>query len=604
MSAANAARTAQQEGPRPLFLFVPFYTPRDPERAAELYRCLELNLASNQFERIFLLQDDDTRCAITDPRIVTLHQNTRPTYLDWVRRSRQFCGHGLSVLANSDIYFDASVAQLNTLFSANPRAFLALSRHDELDGQIVAHPNPHWSQDAWAFDPGAQLSPSTQAQIDIALGTPRCDNKIAYLFSVDGFTVFNPLHQVRAVHVHETGLRYYDKRGDTSIKGTMAMVHESPALDAPAALDIEIWSQNSTHYTTPRVNKSLEKWARERQDEDEMRRRVLGYDADWQYPAITEKHAFDQMRALMPADGPGDDGAVYIGFPWATLIDMLSHAQHRDTDLARLEAEIDALAARVAGYERVITVCQHIRLPKYISLFKRCGITDIYWSHCETGKTHPPDDPSLTLHPFPLYPVQQVSVAPDLSDTAPERKLLFSFVGAKSTPIYMTRSRDLILDCLHNHPEGFIVNRDTWHYNKIVYDKQILQRDVAQHTALIDTDASAQFRQVMTDSIFSLCPSGTGPNSIRLWEAAVNNSIPVVLSDRYQPPGPERLWDLATVSCAEDEEAIKALPERLAAIAADPQLLRRKRLALYLFAQDYGPDRFVQDILVQMQVPE
>ena len=39
-----------------------------------------------------------------------------------------------------------------------------------------------------------------------------------------------------------------------------------------------------------------------------------------------------------------------------------------------------------------------------------------------------------------------------------------------------------------------------------------------------------------------MCPSGSGPNSIRFWESLAVGSIPVLLSDSLELPK-HKLWD-------------------------------------------------------------
>ena len=46
----------------------------------------------------------------------------------------------------------------------------------------------------------------------------------------------------------------------------------------------------------------------------------------------------------------------------------------------------------------------------------------------------------------------------------------------------------------------------------------------------------------MSDSVFSLCPEGTGPNTIRIWESMALGSIPVIYSDDWEPPEIEIPW--------------------------------------------------------------
>ena len=45
-----------------------------------------------------------------------------------------------------------------------------------------------------------------------------------------------------------------------------------------------------------------------------------------------------------------------------------------------------------------------------------------------------------------------------------------------------------------------------------------------------------RYNNILSDSIFSLCPEGTGPNTIRLWESMAIGVIPVIFSDDWIPP--------------------------------------------------------------------
>lgn len=588
-------RDGDASSQKALSLFVPFYTPKDPERAAELVMCLRRNLDCAEIDHVYLLQDDDTPLPFEDSHLTVLMSPRRPTYLDWVRHSQRLCPDHVSVLANSDIYFNEDIAKLIDIFAARTDAFVALSRYDKIGDTSRPHPNPHWSQDSWAFLPNPPVPQEMETQLDIPLGVPRCDNKVAYVFSLNGYTVVNPFHDIHSVHVHETALRYYDKKHDTQIKGATAMVHPSPSLKDPATLDIEIWSLNSAQYAPPKINRSLEKWRAERIAAEQSKQQIFAFDEDWQYPAVTEQHAYLQMRKKAGSGFQLPEDTAYLAFPWATLIDLSTHAQNRSDKIATLKTQLGLLRTALAPYRRILTVCQHIRLREHIHLFADAGVTDVFWSHCQKDQGQVPERPDITLHPFPLFPVQQVPVT--YRDIHAPRPLLYSFVGAKSTEIYMTQSRNMILEALQNDPEGKIIDRTQWHYNKVVYDKQITARHTGISEPLEDHDAAAEFRDILQKSVFTLCPSGTGPNSIRLWEAALNGSIPVVLSDQYAPPDAAGLWSIATVHCAETLEAIQALPDRLKALQADTNALRQKQLALYLLREKYGPDNFIHDIV-------
>lgn len=160
----------------------------------------------------------------------------------------------------------------------------------------------------------------------------------------------------------------------------------------------------------------------------------------------------------------------------------------------------------------------------------------------------------------------------------------------------MTNTRNWILDELSNDARGVIIGRDFWHYKKIVYECQISNKECPADEELIDESASRQFRQVLNASLFSLCPSGSGPNSIRLWESIAYGAIPVLLADAYLPPGDQRLWDAATVSCKETLDDVKSLPDRLELLSKNPEAISRKRRALKALLTLYGPESFISDI--------
>jgi hypothetical protein len=608
-------------------LFMPYFNPAEQNRRRELELCLAKNRENDRISHIYLMIDDDADVDQSDGRVTVIRMDQRPTYQDWTRLAEAHSPNHISVLANADIYFDETISQLEELFARDATAFVALSRYELLDDDISLHPNPHWSQDTWAYFPAHASNPDRDRCLNFPLGVPRCDNKVAYSFAVYGHTVYNPCHQVRSIHVHQSGLRTYDKKGDMRIVGGAAMVHASDKLTDPAKLDIEIWPIRSAQMPAVKINKSLERWAEERgtslppvrpietsndnppgallratsntignisaaslrNGDIYIDRNIVAYDAHWQHPAITEQHAFNQVRLLAMRGG----AAAYLGFPWATLIDVSNHNKADGERLSTLREGLDRAAEAVIGHERVITVCQHIHMLNFADLFEAAGVTDVFWSHATHGQIRFGKNRNINIHPFPLFPVQ-IPEGPEIP--IEERPYLFSFVGAKATPIYLTQSRTYLIEELAGHPRGFVRDRDTWHYNKVVYDHQILSR-AQNHSGLVDTTASEEFKQVMGKTQFALCPSGTGPNSIRLWEAISSGAIPVVLKDTYKFPGSPTIWEQAVINCGEDRESISALPERLESIAADGEGLQRRRAALKILAARYGRANFVPDVL-------
>ena len=126
---------------------------------------------------------------------------------------------------------------------------------------------------------------------------------------------------------------------------------------------------------------------------------------------------------------------------------------------------------------------------------------------------------------------------------------------------------------------------DEWHFNPVVYGHQVLGQPIQ------NTDASNKmiidYNRMMASSVFSLCPSGAGPNTLRLWESLGAGTIPVVLSDDYEPPeilghdGHPLQWDDAVIFHREDEW--ETIPKRLASITR-VEILERQHACIKLFA--------------------
>lgn len=311
---------------------------------------------------------------------------------------------------------------------------------------------------------------------------------------------------------------------------------------------------------------------------------IIAYDADWQYPAITEKCAFNRLLELAPNV---DSKVVYFGFPWATLIDLLNTGS---TSAKPLLTTLYNYREQLKG-KKIVTVCQHILLLKYAYLFEDLGISDVFWSHT----TKSTNISEFKLYPFPLYPVQVSNNGSDEDFLL--RKYIYSFVGARANQWYLTESRNWILDTLKESSGGLIIGRDQWHYNKVVYGGQIRGEDILNP---VDDNASSEFKSVMSQSMFTLCPSGSGPNSIRLWESIKSGVIPVIISDTYLPPGNIKLWEDAVVFCDEDEKSVRGLADRLTELSKDSDFLLKKRNALKQICIIYSDDLFIYDVLKVM----
>ena len=271
---------------------------------------------------------------------------------------------------------------------------------------------------------------------------------------------------------------------------------------------------------------------------------------EWQYPAITELTVYNQQR----------DNKSYLGLPWATIID-------KQLDLPYIYRMITRRIHIKPPTYQYTTSCQHIAYKHLIPLFIQLGITDVYISHKIKGLDVLN---GIRLHPLPLYAVNiennerntlyktltaysnELEHSTKLSHVdilARKRNYLYSFIGAYDPRWYLTIVRDKIFKI--GHPEHTMIkNTKSWHFENIVYGKQVGKWNFSEEEANRNKIKLNIYNQVVSSSRFSLCPSGTGPNSIRFWESLAFGSIPILLADTLELP-PHPLWDQAIIRLRE-----------------------------------------------------
>ncbi|GLX81297.1 exostosin domain-containing protein [Thalassotalea eurytherma] len=277
---------------------------------------------------------------------------------------------------------------------------------------------------------------------------------------------------------------------------------------------------------------------------------IFSYDHDWQIPAKTELWAYEKLIS-------GDDNELsnqYICFPWATLIDYLDHNPQKSTKL------LHALANKPPKMAlKVVTYCQHIYALKLLPYFKALGITDIYWSHKIKGQC---EAEGIKLHPYPLYPVMHYKrIKPYRNKPLKERKHLYSFIGAYQPGLYMTEVRKWIFN-LPKRDDAIIIERSEWHFEQDIYRNQLHGESEAEAKQKVREQHEKEYIEVMEDTVFCLCPSGSGPNSIRLWEAIEFGCIPVLISSQLELT--KKLnCKYKFLELLEKEEVIKNLPSFL-----------------------------------------
>jgi len=274
-------------------------------------------------------------------------------------------------------------------------------------------------------------------------------------------------------------------------------------------------------------------------------------DVKWQTPVITEKTFYEQNKF--------DDKC--LGFPWAEVIDRnISHSKI-----------YDLLKEKSKG---CYTCCQHIYFRKLIPLFAKLGIETVYACHKVKDEDILED---ILILPCPLYAVniedeRRNKLFKNVNLLEKERKLWYSFQGGYNDK-YMSNIRQRILN-LEKKEHNQLIDSKGWHFEKAVYggDESIIE------------DKLASYNQLLLDSRFSLCPSGSGPNSIRFWECLATGSIPVLMSDKLDLSKHD-LWPESIVIM--EEKDVERIEEILREISPeDEKKMRANCLKIYSHFKD------------------
>ena len=193
---------------------------------------LDQNTRSSDFYHFF--EDPENHLYANKLNLIKIDRI--PTYKDWIDYSIK--NDTVSIFANADMYFDDSINKVYK-YLEKPNSLMCLSRHEDLDESIKPHNKPQWSQDIWAIDFRKVNEIGFIKELDFSTGKYRCDNKIAYIFSVHGWDLYNPFYEIKSYHRHKSKIRTYDK-ADTSIIGSLAFVSPTTNPENPSIIEYHI----------------------------------------------------------------------------------------------------------------------------------------------------------------------------------------------------------------------------------------------------------------------------------------------------------------------------------------------------------------------------
>lgn len=203
---AQDGATAEAADHADVHLLTQFYRPSWPERASQVRSCLEHNAANPAISRIHLFDETakgpDTQLLekLGDKLVHVPVPGHRLTFQEAVAYANRQLAGKRCVLANADVFFDETLAELPAFLDRSPGEdlpiALALLRHEvEENGDVGFGTVTNFSQDAWCFVP-----PIAVENAEFPLGADACDNRFAWELRRAGLRVRNPCRQIRVLH--------------------------------------------------------------------------------------------------------------------------------------------------------------------------------------------------------------------------------------------------------------------------------------------------------------------------------------------------------------------------------------------------------------------
>jgi hypothetical protein len=191
-------------------LITTFYYEKDGHRRIELLEAIRGNIKNCLISKIYILcESGDELLFNLNPKIEIIKLNQRPKFQELIKFANGLTKNIIKIIANTDIYFDETLIKSQQIKENN---VYCLTRWDlKGTGEIEFYPN-FKSQDAWIF-PG-RLSATLG---NYYMGLPGCDNRFAKELLDSGRKLKNPSLTIRAIHIHGSNLRNYNKSADRVI---------------------------------------------------------------------------------------------------------------------------------------------------------------------------------------------------------------------------------------------------------------------------------------------------------------------------------------------------------------------------------------------------
>lgn len=190
---------------------------------------------------------------------------------------------------------------------------------------------------------------------------------------------------------------------------------------------------------------------------------------------------------------------LFAKFPFADLINKkgVNEAQKLVSSIENEHSD-----------KKVVFICQHIDISKIN--FSQKSI--VFTPHATTK------DNFKAIPHISKFDGQEL-------DLNKEREIKYCFIGATWTHV----SRAYLFHLFSQHKDFYLRDTGKWHFEKTNQD--IINYEV-------------NFSSILQKTKFSLCPRGTGPSTIRIWDSLALGCVPVLFGKDLKMPLSQKVnWD-------------------------------------------------------------
>lgn len=193
-----------------IVLITEYFKHNNKIRQDEINNSINKNINNKFIDKIYLLNETDTKYATNSDKIKNIFTNKRSTFENSFKIANTLQEGTIVIISNNDISFDDTLNILNKKTKINlNNTIICLGRRSYKNSDKLEYwTKKGLSQDSWIFKTPIRIPNNT----NFHFGTSGCDHHIAYLLKYIGYNLINIPYDIKAEHNHSSNIRKWLNR--------------------------------------------------------------------------------------------------------------------------------------------------------------------------------------------------------------------------------------------------------------------------------------------------------------------------------------------------------------------------------------------------------